>query len=235
MYDERIRETLAHYGKTGVDARWVEGWMRLANGTLDQLRPRAWKREVRGAVRLVESSSFELNEANARSIMGPANHQTTRGDAPREGDHAMSKTKTATKTSTKTKTADGLPPRRTKKVDPIALAHEPTVELLIDQDGIHNLTEHATVRPTSADPTEHDDATTDLQALTPAETVRRASGESQDLVVFAIRLTKAERDSIHAAAGPGKATQFVRRLAVAASRGDGPTVLGILDTVQAAQ
>ena len=67
-------------------------------------------------------------------------------------------------------------------------------------------------------------------AARPAQT--EAAQPKEDLVVFAIRLTKAERDAIHAAAGPGKATKFVRSLAVAAARGDGPTVLGILDTIQ---
>ena len=36
-------------------------------------------------------------------------------------------------------------------------------------------------------------------------------------VVFAFRLTKAQRDQIHKAAGPGKATRFVLSAALAAS------------------
>jgi hypothetical protein len=95
------------------------------------------------------------------------------------------------------------------------VAQEPVVELLIDRDGIHSLTKRAKA-PTA--PAKADAAP--------------QRGETEELVVFAIRLTKAERDAIHAAAGPGKATKFVRSLAVAAARGDGPTVLGILDAVQ---
>lgn len=40
------------------------------------------------------------------------------------------------------------------------------------------------------------------------------------LVVFAFRLTKAERDEIHAAAGAAKASKFVRGIALAGARGD---------------
>jgi hypothetical protein len=82
-------------------------------------------------------------------------------------------------------------------------AEEPPVELIIDAKGIHRVSGPAD-EPQAQD----------------------------EMVVFAIRLTKAERDAIHAAAGPGKATKFVRTLAVAAARGDSPTVLGILDRVQ---
>ena len=39
-------------------------------------------------------------------------------------------------------------------------------------------------------------------------------------VVFAFRLTKAQRDRIHKAAGPGKATRFVRAAALAAADAD---------------
>ena len=46
----------------------------------------------------------------------------------------------------------------------------------------------------------------------------KTSRDSQ--VVFAFRLSRAERDRIHAAAGSGKATQFVRAAALAAANGD---------------
>src|SRR5258705_1595824 len=39
-------------------------------------------------------------------------------------------------------------------------------------------------------------------------------------VVFAFRLTAEQRDRIHKAAGPGKATRFVRSAALAAASGD---------------
>ena len=42
------------------------------------------------------------------------------------------------------------------------------------------------------------------------------------LVVFAFRLTEEQRDQIHKAAGPAKATKFVRAAALAAASGDRP-------------
>lgn len=46
------------------------------------------------------------------------------------------------------------------------------------------------------------------------------SAPKEPMVVFAFRLTKAQRDIIHKAAGPGKATRFVRAAALAAAEGD---------------
>jgi hypothetical protein len=51
---------------------------------------------------------------------------------------------------------------------------------------------------------------------------------SEDLVVFAFRLTPKERDLIHKAAGPAKASKYVRTLAVAAANGDEELVLKLL-------
>ncbi len=44
--------------------------------------------------------------------------------------------------------------------------------------------------------------------------------EKAPQVVFAFRLSEADRDAIHKAAGPGKATRFVRAAALAAATGD---------------
>ena len=54
----------------------------------------------------------------------------------------------------------------------------------------------------------------------------------EDLCVFAFRLTTKERTAIHKAAGPGKASKFVRALAVAAARDDEATVKAIMGAVQ---
>jgi hypothetical protein len=70
MYRERIRETLARLGKTGIDPRWVEAWMRLEYGTLDHLGGRTWNREVKVAAQCVEHSTPEVNESLARSEVG---------------------------------------------------------------------------------------------------------------------------------------------------------------------
>jgi hypothetical protein len=52
--------------------------------------------------------------------------------------------------------------------------------------------------------------------------------ESEELVVFAFRLTAAERELIHKAAGPAKASRYVRTLAVAAANGDEELVMKLL-------
>ncbi len=67
-------------------------------------------------------------------------------------------------------------------------------------------------------------------ATTPAAPKEKAPKE--DLCVFAFRLTPAERDAIHKAAGPAKASKFVRSLAVAAARNDEAAVKAILKAVQ---
>lgn len=54
------------------------------------------------------------------------------------------------------------------------------------------------------------------------------STPAEDLVVFAFRLTPAERDLIHKAAGPAKASRYVRTLAVAAANGDEELLLNLL-------
>ena len=53
-----------------------------------------------------------------------------------------------------------------------------------------------------------------------AGTKQNAAKPKEDLVVFAIRLTQAERDKIHVAAGPRNATHFVRTVAAAFANED---------------
>ena len=48
----------------------------------------------------------------------------------------------------------------------------------------------------------------------------REKKPKEDLVVFAIRLTKAERDKIHETAGPAGATRFIRAVAAAFANED---------------
>jgi hypothetical protein len=56
--------------------------------------------------------------------------------------------------------------------------------------------------------------------------------DSGEIVVFAIRLKRTERDLIHTATGSGKASEFVRGLALAAARGDMKAVEEIIDGVK---
>jgi len=55
---------------------------------------------------------------------------------------------------------------------------------------------------------------------------------SEDLCVFAMRMTVEERDLIHQAAGPARASRFVRAVALAAARGDVKALQAILLEVQ---
>ena len=66
------------------------------------------------------------------------------------------------------------------------------------------------------------------------ETAAKADPKTpkEDLVVFAFRLTQEERALIHKAAGPAKASRFVRALSVAASTGDAKTVGEMLEAVE---
>jgi hypothetical protein len=54
----------------------------------------------------------------------------------------------------------------------------------------------------------------------------------EELCVFAFRLTAEERDAIHKAAGPAKASRFARTLLVAAARNDAGAVKAIMEGVQ---
>ncbi len=64
---------------------------------------------------------------------------------------------------------------------------------------------------------------------TPTSKARKTPVE--DLVVFAFRLTAAERDAIHKAAGPSNASKFIRALAIAAANRDEALVATILKGV----
>ena len=56
----------------------------------------------------------------------------------------------------------------------------------------------------------------------------------EDLVVFAFRLTQAEREAIHEAAGPAKASRFVRAVALAAARRDVAAIQAVILEAQGA-
>lgn len=58
------------------------------------------------------------------------------------------------------------------------------------------------------------------EGKTKGATKREPKENEEGLVVFAFRLTSEERDAIHKAAGPARASRFVRTIAVAASRED---------------
>ena len=49
---------------------------------------------------------------------------------------------------------------------------------------------------------------------------KKVKAPKEDLVVFAFRLTPVERDAIHKAAGPARASKFLRAVAIAAAKED---------------
>ena len=49
---------------------------------------------------------------------------------------------------------------------------------------------------------------------------KKEKAPAEPMVVFAFRLSEADRTRIHEAAGSGKATRFVRTAALAAANGD---------------
>jgi len=71
-----------------------------------------------------------------------------------------------------------------------------------------------------------------VAAVAAAVEVSEKKTSREDLCVFAFRLTAEERDAIHKAAGPAKASKFVRTLAVAAARNDEAAVRAIMKGVQ---
>ena len=69
-----------------------------------------------------------------------------------------------------------------------------------------------------------------VEAIAHEEPKKNAPRE--DLCVFAFRLTAEERDAIHKAAGPAKASKFARTLLVAAARNDEGAVKAIMKANQ---
>jgi len=62
---------------------------------------------------------------------------------------------------------------------------------------------------------------------------KKEKAPKEPQVVFAFRLTEAQRDAIHKAAGPGKATRFVRTVALATASGDRPALEELLAQAKA--
>ena len=58
---------------------------------------------------------------------------------------------------------------------------------------------------------------------------KKEKAPKEPQVVFAFRLDEADRTLIHKAAGPGKATQFVRAAALAAAKADHETFKTLID------
>ena len=81
--------------------------------------------------------------------------------------------------------------------------------------------------------------TTTKQTTTKKGTKRKtaepkaATEPKEDLVVFAFRLTEAERTAIHQTAGPANASRFIRRVAVAFANEDESAFKAVLTEARA--
>src|SRR2546422_7056495 len=64
---------------------------------------------------------------------------------------------------------------------------------------------------------------------------KKEKAPKEPQVVFAFRLTEAQRNQIHKAAGPGRATRFVRSAALAAASGDRPAFEELLTQTQSSK
>ena len=86
------------------------------------------------------------------------------------------------------------------------------------------MTKTKSTKGTASKRTKATSANAEAKAVTPKSKESRA-----ELCVFAFRLTEAERDAIHKAAGPAKASKFARRLLVAAAQKDAAAVKAIME------
>ena len=77
--------------------------------------------------------------------------------------------------------------------------------------------------------------TKNKKATSKKATTKKAVKPKEELVVFAFRLTEAERTKIHATAGPRNATQFVRRVAVAFAKEDESVFKAVLKDAREAR
>lgn len=67
-YENAIRQELAKLGRSEVEPRWVEAYMRLEHPTLNGVHHRTFRREVKIAVECIDASTAEENEGLARSF-----------------------------------------------------------------------------------------------------------------------------------------------------------------------
>jgi hypothetical protein len=75
-------------------------------------------------------------------------------------------------------------------------------------------------------------------AATPLKTKAHAAIDTaehkvDEIVVFAFRMLRSERDELHAATGSAKASRFVRAIVLAGARGDMKAIEEIVDEVEA--
>jgi hypothetical protein len=70
-YEKTIQVELARRGRPEVSPRWVEAWIRLELGVLNWLGKAHWRKEVGIALECIDSSTPEINEKLAASLLRP--------------------------------------------------------------------------------------------------------------------------------------------------------------------
>ena len=144
----------------------------------------------------------------------------------RQGFWRGSSTQNASSTpATKSKAGSKSRPKITTPDTPVESATDAPTGATADASG-------ANPEPAATDAHDAPVAPTKADKGARARKTSKTREPKPDLVVFAIRVEQAERDAIHKAAGPGKATRFVRTLAVAAATGDVDTVTAMAKAVR---
>jgi hypothetical protein len=67
-YERAIRNECIKLNRTYANPRWVEGWMRSANSSIDGLSPQEFADNVRLALMCMDQSSDSQNEDIAESV-----------------------------------------------------------------------------------------------------------------------------------------------------------------------
>ncbi|MDM7916142.1 MAG: hypothetical protein ACE15D_16400 [Candidatus Eisenbacteria bacterium] len=149
------------------------------------------------------------------------------------------RSKTATKKATTSKApritnarkralqdADDIAEARAEEAQQAAAVHVPA-EIANEAEKVFAARRAKTKKAITGTPPDAPDADKiEAQPITEAPT---PVPPEEEVCVFAFRLTKAERDTIHAAAGRAKASRFVRTVSLAAAQGDVERIREIIE------
>jgi len=120
--------------------------------------------------------------------------------------------------------------RHPRRADGTIMPMQPT-----EPEAFERLVADGTIRPIAEEPQAPAAPEKTVQHSGPrmAKAIPQQPDDSAEIVVFAFRLSRAERDEIHAATGSAKASKFIRTLALAGARGDMKAVQEVIDEVHA--
>jgi hypothetical protein len=98
------------------------------------------------------------------------------------------------------------------------------------------IAENAVAVIVSSDPAPPKPAKAPKKAKSPAtDEPATPPDDAGEIVVFAFRLTRTERDELHAATGSAKASRFVKAIVLAGARGDLKAVTELMEEAQASR